>query len=268
MAFRSDWDKKNAISAETVTAVCQFRDVRQWRRFHEPKDLAMSIAIEAAELLECYQWTGEKTALGPDSTEAEHVADELADVLIYAILFADRAGISLDEAIRRKLAKNLRKYPTPETTSVDEPEEKASEKGEGVRVSTHSDSIEDEVLGISRHEIEAFLRLTEAGPLGEWKSDPDGRFAYVAYQSDVMAFWSRLARVPLTDDVSPDAMTELLHTTPETQTAEALVELLAKLVRLERMRDGMFLTFQARGFLGRVLRTLLARFDERATAKR
>lgn len=104
--------------------------------------------------------------------------------------------------------------------------------------------------------------------MGEWKSDPDGRFTYVAYQSDVMAFWSRLSRVPLTADVSPDAMTELLHTTPETQTAEALVELLAKLVRLERMRDGMFLTFQARGFLGRVLRTLLTRFDERATAKR
>ena len=149
MAFRSDWDKKNAISAETVTAVCQFRDVRQWRRFHEPKDLAMSIAIEAAELLECYQWTGEKTELGPDSTEAEHVADELADVLIYAILFADRAGISLDEAIRRKLQKNLRKYPKPEATSGDEPKEKTSEIGDGVRVSTHSETIQDEVLHLA-----------------------------------------------------------------------------------------------------------------------
>lgn len=76
---------------------------RDWAQFHSPANLAKSISIEAAELLECYQWS--------DDASIERVGDELADVLTYCMLLADRIGVDPDEIVRSKLAKTREKYP-------------------------------------------------------------------------------------------------------------------------------------------------------------
>lgn len=84
-------------------AVQRFVDERDWSQFHSPENLAKSIAIEAGELLECYQWT-------PEGDERD-VRRELADVLIYGLLLASRLDIDVDEVIAEKLAENAAKYP-------------------------------------------------------------------------------------------------------------------------------------------------------------
>ena len=87
--------------------VNQFRDERNWRQFHNEKDLALSITLEASELLEIFQW---KTAAeGVENLDA--IKDELADVLIYAYMLADNLNLDIDEIIERKLIKNKEKYP-------------------------------------------------------------------------------------------------------------------------------------------------------------
>lgn len=88
--------------------IIAFRDERNWRQFHNPKDLAISISLEAAELLENFQWTGAET----DAPEnREHIAEELADVLIYSVLFSDVLGFDIDEIMAKKLKRNREKYP-------------------------------------------------------------------------------------------------------------------------------------------------------------
>jgi NTP pyrophosphatase (non-canonical NTP hydrolase) len=79
------------------------RDERDWGQFHTPENLAKSVAIEAGELLECFQWS-------PEADRAR-VAEELADVLTYCILLADRLGLDLDEIVTAKLASTDAKYP-------------------------------------------------------------------------------------------------------------------------------------------------------------
>lgn len=87
-----------------------FVDERAWDAFHSPKDLALSLSIEASELLEVFQWRDPQAAdLAP--RDRERVGEELADVLMYAMLLADKAGVDLLEATRRKLALNRAKYP-------------------------------------------------------------------------------------------------------------------------------------------------------------
>lgn len=94
-------------------AILAFRDARDWRQFHTPKNVAAAIAIEAAELQEVLLWlTDESVTLGVESGELrEKLSDELADVLIYALLFAHVSGIDIKSAVMRKLEKNDKKYP-------------------------------------------------------------------------------------------------------------------------------------------------------------
>ena len=98
---------------DLVKAVLAFRDERDWRQFHNPKDLAISISLEAAELLESFQWKtpAEVTALLDFEKNRQRVADEMADVLILLVSMADVVGVDLIEAARKKLAENARKYP-------------------------------------------------------------------------------------------------------------------------------------------------------------
>ncbi len=98
---------------DLVKAVVAFRDRRDWRQFHRPKDLAISIALEAAELLEHFQWkTPEGTARYLRARRnRDRVAAEMADVLILLISLADVLGEDLVAAARRKLRSNDRKYP-------------------------------------------------------------------------------------------------------------------------------------------------------------
>ncbi|PZE76573.1 nucleotide pyrophosphohydrolase [Curtobacterium sp. MCBD17_019] len=81
----------------------QFVAERDWGQFHAPDNLAKSIAIEAGELLECFQWGTE--------ADVEHVREELADVLTYGLLLADRLGLDADEIVRAKLEVTRSKYP-------------------------------------------------------------------------------------------------------------------------------------------------------------
>lgn len=85
-----------------------FRDERDWSQFHNPKDLAISISLEASELLECFQWSGTDLDVVARRPQME---EELADVVIYAILLADRIGADIPEIIGKKIDKNAKKYP-------------------------------------------------------------------------------------------------------------------------------------------------------------
>ena len=96
------------ITKETVEMIKKFRDDRDWRQFHNPKDLAISLSLEAAELLEIFQWSAADLEC---ADKIDKIREELADVLCYAALLADRCGLDMDEIIREKLAKNEAKYP-------------------------------------------------------------------------------------------------------------------------------------------------------------
>ena len=93
---------------ETIQAVNRFREERHWRQFHDPKDLAISISLEAAELLELFQWKDSREVVG---VKTERLREELADVLIYAAMLADDLGFDQDEIVLEKLGKNAAKYP-------------------------------------------------------------------------------------------------------------------------------------------------------------
>ena len=88
---------------EVKKAVIKFTSDRNWDQFHTPENLAKSISIEAAELLECFQWS-------PDY-DKEAAKEELADVMNYCIQLADKMGISIEDAILEKIEKNAKKYP-------------------------------------------------------------------------------------------------------------------------------------------------------------
>lgn len=90
-----------------VEKILKFRDERNWEQFHNPKDLAISISLEAAELLETFQWSGTDLERKDRSDEMK---DELADVLIYSILLAEKLGLDITSIIEEKLQKNGEKY--------------------------------------------------------------------------------------------------------------------------------------------------------------
>lgn len=96
------------MNKETIDMVLKFRDDRNWRQFHNPKDLAISISLEAAELLETFQWSGADLDC---AEKRDKVREELADVVNYCILMADACGLDLDEIVREKVLRNAEKYP-------------------------------------------------------------------------------------------------------------------------------------------------------------
>lgn len=95
--------------AELKAAIAAFADARDWGPFHSGKNLAMSIAIEAAELMEHFQWSPP----APEAIDKAAVAEELADVLMYALAFANSLDIDVASAVRAKLAKNESRFPAP-----------------------------------------------------------------------------------------------------------------------------------------------------------
>ncbi|MEK3728394.1 nucleotide pyrophosphohydrolase [Lysinibacillus sp. FSL W8-0953] len=94
-------------------SILQFRDQRNWQQFHNPKDLALSLSLEASELLELFQWKTSEEAVEKNLDKME---EELADVLIYAILFANETDLDLVKIIDNKLKKNNEKYPIEKFT--------------------------------------------------------------------------------------------------------------------------------------------------------
>ena len=98
---------------ELTRALLRFRDERDWAQFHTLRNLIVSLNLEAGELLELTQWKSdaEMDALLADPAKQEALRDECADVLLYLLLIADRAGIDLEAAAQDKLRKNAEKYP-------------------------------------------------------------------------------------------------------------------------------------------------------------
>ncbi len=96
--------------------VADFIRERDWEQFHDPKNLAMAIATEAAELMEHFRWVKNDDALASlaDPLKRNEVADELADILAFLLSFANVADIDLSTALRTKMEKNTRKYPADE----------------------------------------------------------------------------------------------------------------------------------------------------------
>ena len=96
------------MKKETIDEVLKFRDDRNWKQFHNPKDLALSICLEAAELLEVFQWSGADTVC---EEKKDRIREELADVLNYCILMADACNLDMDEIVQEKIKDNNAKYP-------------------------------------------------------------------------------------------------------------------------------------------------------------
>lgn len=96
------------MTKNTINEVLKFRDDRNWKQFHNPKDLAISISLEAAELLEVFQWSAEDVKC---EKKIDKIKEELADVVNYCILMADVCGLDLDEIVLEKVKRNNEKYP-------------------------------------------------------------------------------------------------------------------------------------------------------------
>lgn len=98
----------------------KFRDERDWKKFHNPKDMAEAIVIEASELLELFLWKNKEESLNfiKNKKNKEEVSDEFADVMWFLIEFADNWGIDIEEAISKKLLKNAKKYPVHKSKGI------------------------------------------------------------------------------------------------------------------------------------------------------
>ena len=92
------------MNKETIERIRRFTEDRDWDQFHSPENLAKSIVIEAAELLECFQWNNTEYNL-------QHVKEELADVIVYCQNMLDKLGLDVDEIVNAKMDKNEAKYP-------------------------------------------------------------------------------------------------------------------------------------------------------------
>lgn len=100
-----------ATIGELQSKVVAFRDARNWKQFHSPKDAALSLLLEAAELAEHFQWKNESESRAHLLTQRKEVGDELADLLYWVLLMSHDFEIDLAEAFRQKMAMNEEKYP-------------------------------------------------------------------------------------------------------------------------------------------------------------
>jgi len=97
--------------AALTSRIRAFRDARDWMQFHNPKNLACSVVLEAAELLEHFQWKTPAESEAHAIAKRDEIAMEIADITVYCLELADNLGIDLAEAIRAKMAINEAKYP-------------------------------------------------------------------------------------------------------------------------------------------------------------
>jgi dCTP diphosphatase len=92
-------------------ALRRFAAERDWDQFHAPKNLAIALSVEAAELLEHFQWLGEDASKRLSAAQLAEVSEEMADVLLYLVRLADKLDVDLMQAAERKMALNVKKYP-------------------------------------------------------------------------------------------------------------------------------------------------------------
>ncbi len=91
--------------------IIKFRDERDWKKFHNPKDVALSLVLEAAELMEHFQWKNEGEIKKHISKSKKEIGEELADVLYWVLLMSHDLKIDLADALEKKMKKNEKKYP-------------------------------------------------------------------------------------------------------------------------------------------------------------
>lgn len=94
-----------------IERIKKFRDERDWKQFHNPKDVALSLVLEATEVLEHFQWKGQSEIEEYIKSNKEDIGEELADVLYWVLLMSHDLGIDIREALERKIVKNEKKYP-------------------------------------------------------------------------------------------------------------------------------------------------------------
>lgn len=96
---------------DIIKKIVKFRNERDWKQFHNPKDLAISLSLEASEVLEHFQWKSKEEIEEYIKTHKEHIAEELADVLYWVLLMSHDLKIDIIKASEKKLKKNIEKYP-------------------------------------------------------------------------------------------------------------------------------------------------------------
>ena len=107
----SDGRSRHVALEDLLSALRQFAAERDWDQFHSPKNLAMALTVEAAELLEHFQWLQSGTNAELSPAKQEQIREELADVFLYLLRLADKLDVDLMQAARDKLDVNARKYP-------------------------------------------------------------------------------------------------------------------------------------------------------------
>ncbi len=98
---------------EITRTLIEFREKRRWERYHTPKNLAISAAVELGELLELFQWKSDEEVLEllKDREYRERIGEEISDVMIYLLILAHECGVDIENALISKIEKNERKYP-------------------------------------------------------------------------------------------------------------------------------------------------------------
>lgn len=104
-------DSKTTLQ-ELKDRMARFVRERDWEQFHTPKNLAMSIAIEAAELMEHFQWLTVEESKKLNADQLNDIGEELADIIIYALSLSNTLGLDLSQTVCAKMEKNIRKYPS------------------------------------------------------------------------------------------------------------------------------------------------------------
>lgn len=102
---------------EIIDLINQFREEREWKQFHNPKDLAISLSIEASELLENFQWKSSEESIDKNKFDIQR---ELADVIIYALMLSDDLNLDVGEIVESKLKENAEKYPIEKSRGSNE----------------------------------------------------------------------------------------------------------------------------------------------------
>lgn len=109
------WQEETTTLLQLRAAVRAFNDERDWGRYHSPRNLAMALSVEAAELLELYLWSSDEGPQPPVASRRPRVEEEAADVLICLLNLCDRTGIDLAAAVQAKLARNAERYPVDQS---------------------------------------------------------------------------------------------------------------------------------------------------------
>ena len=99
------------MKQDTINRIRRFTEDRDWDQFHSPANLAKSLVIEAAELLECFQWSD-------TDYDIQHVKEELADVIVYSQNMLDKLGLDADEIVNAKMSQNEAKYPVDKAKGI------------------------------------------------------------------------------------------------------------------------------------------------------